>query len=125
MIGAEPAGRAGGSMGMTPFVPALFAALIPAELPPALADLHRVQEEAEDGLDLMGRGLGMMLEGLTDEMSPALRQLREFRDLAGQIDEYDRPEMLPNGDILIRRKVPLEEPPPPEALGDEDSEIDL
>jgi hypothetical protein len=68
------------------------------------------QEDAPggEGLDLMERGLGMLMEGLGDEVAPMLRQLRE---LAGDLRAYEAPEMLPNGDIVIRRKEPLETPP--------------
>ena len=83
----------------------------------------------------MERGLNMFLEGLADEMEPALDEfrsladefgpaLRDFAqqmgpalgDLMERIDDwslYELPEVLPNGDIIIRRKQdapPLDDP---------------
>ncbi len=57
----------------------------------------------------------MLLEGLMQEIGPALK------DLEGKIDDlnaYYPPEVLPNGDIIIRRKVPLAVPAP-------EGEVDL
>lgn len=84
----------------------------------------------DDGLSLMERGAELLLEGLMREMEPAMDDLqglfeemepalRTFVDemgpalaeLLGKIDDisaYHPPEMLPNGDIIIRRKSPLE-----------------
>jgi hypothetical protein len=67
--------------------------------------------EIGDGLDLLGEGTRMLLEGLMDELGPALEGLREkLHDL----DAYHPPEMLPNGDIIIRRKTPLKDEDIPE-----------
>ena len=87
-----------------------------ATLALALAAAPAAAQEAGpgEGFDLMERGLGLLMEGLGDEMAPMLRQLRE---LAGELDAYEAPERLPNGDIIIRRKAPLDGPPPPEAPG--------
>ncbi|MEO0566984.1 MAG: hypothetical protein AAF066_04580 [Pseudomonadota bacterium] len=84
-------------------------------------------EETEDGLGLMERGARMLLEGLMKEIDPALDDLKEFSDniqpglrefidgmgpafveLLGQIEDlsaYHPPEILPNGDIIIRKKT--------------------
>ena len=37
--------------------------------------------------------------------------LRDLMTLMGEVDNYNAPEMLPNGDIIIRRKTPLENTP--------------
>lgn len=85
----------------------------------------------EDGFSLMERGAELLLEGIVREMDPALDDLRgmfeeiepglrtfldemgpALAELMGKIDDisaYHPPEMLPNGDIIIRRKSPLEE----------------
>ena len=73
------------------------------------------------------REMGPALEGLRDraqEMEPALRQFVEemgpaLRDLMGEIGDlsaFHAPEVLPNGDILLRRKSPqdLQDTPAPE-----------
>lgn len=60
------------------------------EMEPALDDLHGLAEE-----------MGPRMQLLTDQMGPA------FADLLDQIDDitqYQAPEFLPNGDIIIRRR---------------------
>lgn len=90
--------------------------------------------EEDRGLTLMERGAKMFMEGILKEMEPAID---DFADLADQMgpalknfaeemgprlgalmDEvedwslYEAPEVLPNGDIIIRRKpdAPKEKP---------------
>ncbi len=97
---------------------------------------------ADEGLSLMERGARMFLEGMRREMTPALEDLRDMlvtmgpamqqflqemgpamTDLLGRIDDlrvYEMPELLPNGDIIIRRKPDAGPLPPPE-----DGEIDI
>lgn len=58
-------------------------------------------------------GLARDLETTFDELSPA------FQELSGLIDDignYQTPERLENGDILIRRKPDAPPPPPLEDL---------
>ncbi|MFV0512677.1 MAG: hypothetical protein ACK5MY_03430 [Jhaorihella sp.] len=84
----------------------------------------RAQEE--QGKSLMERGAEMFLDGLRREMEPKLEDLLgmaekfgpamssfieemgpAFMDLADQVRDWSRyhpPEMLPNGDIIMRRK---------------------
>ncbi len=77
----------------------------------------------EDGARLLFEGLrremGPALEGLRDragEMEPALRDfveqmgpaLRDLMDKVGDLSAYHPPEVLPNGDVIIRRKTPQE-----------------
>ena len=60
--------------------------------------------EMSEGIDLLGQGMQLLFKGLLDEMEPALR------DLGGAIEglnSYHPPEVLPNGDIIIRRKTPI------------------
>ena len=59
----------------------------------------------EEGLSLLEEGTRLLLEGLIDEFGPALEQLR---GMVEGLDAYYPPEMLPNGDIIIRRKTPDE-----------------
>ena len=65
----------------------------------------------EEGFGLMERGMDLMLRGLIDDMGPAIADaqgtLRVLEDVLGNLDEYETPEILPNGDVLIRRKRPL------------------
>ncbi len=90
-------------------------------------------QQADDGPGLMERGMEMFLKGLRDEMSPALEHMRKLSDEYGpalfsfleemgpafgemldQVQDwtaYHPPEMLPNGDIILRKKV-LPDPEP-------------
>lgn len=73
-------------------------------------------------MDQMGPALGEMqkgLEGLSEEARPALEALL---DLIDDMRNYETPERLPNGDIIIRRKP--DAPLPPD-LRDEGNEIEL
>ena len=92
----------------------------------------------EEGAKLFFRGLLeemepaiRELEGLAGEIEPAIRSFAEemgpaLRDLLEQVEDwstYEPPVVLPNGDILLKRKQdapPLEGLPPPE-----DGEIDI
>lgn len=46
---------------------------------------------------LVERGLDLMFRQLPPEM-------RQYRQLLGEVPEYEAPQVLPNGDIIIRRK---------------------
>jgi hypothetical protein len=102
------------------------------------------QESEEEGFSLMEEGARLILKGLMDEMEPALNELdqmtgeiepflKEFasemgpalRDLMSKVEDwsaYHPPEILPNGDIILRRKVEQESEGKPEGKG---AEIEL
>jgi hypothetical protein len=83
----------------------------------------------DQGPSLMERGAQLFIEGLIDEMSPALDEIAALLEEAGpavqdfvtemgpklrsvleEVDDwsvYAAPEVLPNGDIIIRRKPDL------------------
>jgi len=108
--------------------------LLGALAQPALAE--------EEGPSLMERGAQLFIEGFMREMEPALKDfqgmaedmepaLRQFMteigpgfmDLLGQIEDlsaYHAPEILPNGDIIIRKKTPAEK-----AAEDSDGDIEI
>lgn len=78
------------------------------------------------------RGLELFLDGLIEEMAPALRDLESLAEQARpfledwaeglgaiDLDLYHPPEILENGDIIIRRRRPDEILPNP------DGSIDL
>lgn len=91
----------------------------------ALAGPVRAQEDSP-GRSLMEEGMRLFLDGLRDEMSPALRDLQDLAETLGPsmksfVEEmgpafsemlnevrdwtqYHPPEILPNGDIIIRRR---------------------
>jgi hypothetical protein len=87
--------------------------------------------DVTEGLGLIEEGAQRLLRGLLTEIEPAVRDfgaeieprlrglaqdlgpmLEELSALIGDIDQYHPPERLPNGDILLRRKVPDAVPPP-------------
>jgi hypothetical protein len=79
----------------------------------------------DDGFSLMEEGMKLVMRGMMTEMEPALNEMEKalaeigpkwqelgpkFTELIKMIDDfrnYDAPEMLPNGDIIIRRNPPL------------------
>jgi len=78
--------------------------------------------EMGEGLNLMEEGAKILLRGLMTEMEPAFKDLKglaeemapalaELQDMIGDFTHYHAPEVLPNGDIIIRRKTPLEVDP--------------
>lgn len=85
------------------------------------------QPNAEDGFGLVERGLGIIADNLWTEFGPQLDQLGQgmgkaltdlgpvLNDLAVLVDDlgnYQTPERLENGDILIRRRADAPPPPP-------------
>lgn len=110
---------------MKPFV--LFLCLALAAAPVLADETPKPPEEAPKGdvgkgFDLMQEGTRLMLRGLVAQMEPEMRRMAaSLMALMGDISAYAPPEMLPNGDIIIRRKVPLTPIPP----GDKGNETDL
>ena len=118
---------------------ALTAAPVAAQMP----DPPTEQEETSRGRDLIDEGVKLLFRGLLNEAEPALRDLQDFADRAGpkmreltdrmgpaladilalidDIQNYSAPELMPNGDIIIRR-TPEAPPYVPPAPG---REIDL
>lgn len=74
------------------------------------------QQDMAEGADLLERGARLFLRGLMDELEPTFKELsesvepalRQLLELVEDFDAYHPPERLPNGDIIIRRKTPLE-----------------
>jgi len=97
-------------------------------LSPAQAQDGDVDPKAdvEQGFSLLEEGTRLLLRGLIDQVEPELRDMmaevepqlrammdefgpamRELGAKIGDLSAYHAPVVLPNGDILIRRKVPL------------------
>ncbi len=90
------------------------------------ATAQEAETEEDGGFNLMEEGARLFFRGMMQEMEPALDELEELSrqmepalrefvqnmgpalsELMGQIDDlsnYEPPEILPNGDIIIRRK---------------------
>lgn len=66
-----------------------------------------------EGLDLLSEGTRLLMEGLIQELAPALDGLREG---LSDLNAYHPPEMLPNGDIIIRRRTPVVSDGPEEGV---------
>lgn len=67
--------------------------------------------ELAEGAELLNRGFKLLLEGLANEVEPMAEEWSKgWADLVerfGDMQVYYPPEVLPNGDIIIRRRVPL------------------
>lgn len=67
---------------------------------------------SEEELQRLGDMAQRWMRGFAEKMSPMVEQLK---DLVGDLDAFEPPEMLENGDIIIRRKqkpdAPDEEAP--------------
>lgn len=103
------------------------------------APLARAEEPAlpeDDGFDLMQEGARLFLDGIMREMAPAIDEmartmqeaepvLRSILALVDDLRQYEAPERLPNGDILIRRKPGAPPPPALPPASDAPGEIEL
>ncbi|MTI00670.1 hypothetical protein [Roseibium sp. RKSG952] len=114
-------------------------ALIAAILTVATAP---VSAQEDDGKSLMEQGAELFFEGLRQEMEPALEDLRglaeqfgpamqsfiqemgpALAEITAQVKDwsaYEAPEILPNGDIIIRKKP--DQPQPQEILPEDQEE---
>lgn len=106
----------------------VYAAVMALLALPVRAEDAPVPDKGE-GLNLMEEGARLLLRGLMREMEPAMDDLRgmaaemepmirrfvdemgpamvDLMGRMGDISQYHAPEMLPNGDVILRRKVPL------------------
>lgn len=87
---------------------AAFTAALAAAPASAAEEGERILPTEEE-LQELGRQAERLAREFAERMSPLMRKLEE---LAGDLTAYEAPEMLPNGDIIIRRK-PDEKPAPP------------
>ena len=101
----------------------------------------------DDGPSLMERGAQLFFRGLMEEMDPAMQSLRELVEEAGPAMEsfleemgpalvdlfgkvrdfsaYHPPEILPNGDIIMRKKSEDELEAVPEVAPKAGEQIEL
>jgi hypothetical protein len=84
----------------------IFAAL-PLAIPPAVkADETQPQQSQpilpdDENLKALGDLAQRMMRDLVDRVEPMAEKLRALVD---DLDAYEAPEKMPNGDIIIRRK---------------------
>ncbi|SIS56771.1 hypothetical protein [Phaeovulum vinaykumarii] len=110
--------------------PALIAALLAAplaaeEAAPQDAPPSHEDGSTERGFSLMEEGARLLMQGLADKIEPKLGEigrgldeamadiepaLRELAEMIGDLRNYEPPERLPNGDIILRRKRDLPAP---------------
>lgn len=87
---------------------------------PAMAqdDPAAAGDDLDQGFSLLQEGAKLLLRGMVTQMEPALDEmanawgdaqpkLMELLDMIDDVSNYAAPEMLENGDIIIRRKPPL------------------
>lgn len=67
--------------------------------------MYQMFEQAAPHLDNLERDLGMLAES----MKPTFENIGALID---DIQNYEAPERLPNGDVIIRRKAGAPPPPP-------------
>ena len=110
-------------------------------LPLLIALPAQAEEPKDEGFLLMEEGAKLVLRGMMAEMEPAFDEMEkalgdmqpmldelgprfaELLTLMGDVTNFHPPEVLENGDILIRRKAPLPEALPPRP--GPDGEIEL
>lgn len=100
-------------IGMNRIIPIVAAVLLAG----APAGAQDSETDMQKGMDLLQQGGRLLLQGLMAELGPALEDLE---GMAVDLNAYHLPEILPNGDIIIRRKIPTDMPPEPDS-----GEIDL
>ncbi|SDW72234.1 hypothetical protein SAMN04488238_103184 [Roseicitreum antarcticum] len=82
---------------------------------PAIAQTDDAQAPTlEDSLNQLRDGAGALLELFMQEMEPAVQDIEPLLDrlseMVANLPGYYPPEVLPNGDILLRRKPVAEAP---------------
>lgn len=62
--------------------------------------------DISQGADQIAQGLKLLFQGLMVEGQEGWAKLGDWLE---DMNAYEAPERLPNGDIIIRRRIPLEE----------------
>nr|WP_170559374.1 hypothetical protein [Ruegeria atlantica] len=116
---------------MKPFIPICALTIVMAL--PASAEDDQSKSLMEQGAELFFEGLRQEMEpaldellGLAEQFGPAMQSFitemgPALAELADEIEDwsaYEAPEILPNGDILIRKKPPQDPDAQPELRED-------
>ena len=75
--------------------------------------------DVDEGVSLLQEGAKLLLKGLMANMEPAMQDmsraitemqpaLKDLLAMMGDVSKYHAPEMLENGDIILRHKTPAE-----------------
>lgn len=86
---------------------AALALCLAAALP---AQAEAPERDLGEGLRQLSEGSRIILERLLGELAPLVADLRAKID---DLSRYEMPEVLENGDIIIRRKPPAPDAPLP------------
>ena len=76
-------------------------------------------DDVDEGVSLLQEGAKLLLKGLMANMEPAMQDmgraitemqpaLNDLLAMMGDVTKYHAPEMLENGDIILRHKTPAE-----------------
>ncbi|WP_417807853.1 AAA+ family ATPase [Thioclava sp.] len=110
---------------------ALFVPILVACLTGLPTYAQTPESDADRGFSLLEEGAQLLFRGIIEQMRPELEEmqkglgdaaeqlgpkLRQFMALIDDIKNYEAPERLPNGDILLRRRA--DAPPPPPLLSE-------
>ncbi len=68
---------------------------------PLSADDSKSPLPSDEEMQQLGDMAERWMRGFAEKMSPMVEQLK---DMVDDLSAYEAPEMLPNGDIIIRRK---------------------
>ncbi len=128
----------------TPGMRLILPLVLALAVQPCLAQDSDVAPGEDDGFSLIERGSRMLLEEFLNRLDPALEELQRemgpaledlqrelgpvlegFQEQLGRLDAYHPPEILPNGDIILRRKQPGETTPVPVPEPEPDESIEL
>ena len=75
--------------------------------------------DVDEGVSLLQEGAKLLLKGLMANMEPAMQDmsraiiemqpaLKDLLAMMGDVSKYHAPELLENGDIILRHKTPAE-----------------
>ncbi|MEC7762435.1 MAG: AAA+ family ATPase [Pseudomonadota bacterium] len=86
---------------MKQIAPLLLAAFVAAT--PVAAQDEGENRELREGAEMMSEAFRLLLDGFSKEMEPIAEEWRDFMESLDDLRNYEAPERLPNGDIIIRR----------------------
>ncbi len=89
--------------------------------------------DVDQGLRLLQQGSKLLMQRLIDRFEPDLRALAlemgpallRLQGMVGDLSNYHAPELLPNGDIILRRKLPVVPALPVLPGGEPEGDIEL